>query len=473
MAHVELTREIVESPSGAQIGAFFDVDRTLVAGFSVVEFIRDAISSGRMGAVDLLGTVTAIAQFQFGQVGFSGFVAGTSAGLKGVSEAEFAAVAERVFQDRLAANVYPESRALVRAHLRKGHTVAVVSSATAYQIAPLARDLGIRHVLCTRLEVRDGRFTGGVLQPTCYGEGKAAAARDLAAAHGVDLERSYFYSDSDEDLPLLAAVGKPRPTNPNTRLRSIAAERGWPVRSFSSRGIPGPTAILRTSLAVGGMLPSFLLGLPAFLLDGSWRRTVNVAGSVWGEIGTALAGVDVRVTGEDHLWSHRPAVFIFNHQSAIEMLLLCKLLRRDFVGVAKSELRHNPIFGPAFMLAGSVFIDRADRDQAIRALEPAIEALRRGLSVAIAPEGTRSATAKLGRFKKGAFRLAMAAGVPIVPIVFKNALDALPKHALFVRPATIEVVVHRPIPTHEWTPKDLERRVSSVRRLYERTLRDE
>lgn len=471
MAHAELTREIAEGPSGARIGAFFDVDRTLVAGFSVAEFIRDAIVNGRMGPSEILDTATAIAQFQLGRIGFSSFVAGTSTALKGVPEAEFAEIGERLFRDRLAASVYPESRALVRAHRKQGHSVVVVSSATRYQIEPLARDLGIRHVLCTRLEVEQGRFTGAVLKPTCYGEGKAAAARGFAAAHGIDLEQSYFYTDSDEDLPLLAIVGRPCPTNPNGRLREIAVKRGWPIRQFTSRGTPGPTAILRTSLAVGGLVPSLLLGLPAFLLDGSWRRAVNVAASVWGEIGTALAGVDVQVKGEEHLWSHRPAVFIFNHQSAIDMLLLCKLLRRDFVGIAKEEVRSNPIFGPVFTLAGAVFVDRGNREQARQALEPAIDALRRGLSVAIAPEGTRSPTPKLGRFKKGAFHLAMAARVPIVPIVFKNALDALPKHAMFVRPATIEAVVLKPIATTDWTPQDLPQRIAAIQRLYQRTLR--
>jgi putative phosphoserine phosphatase/1-acylglycerol-3-phosphate O-acyltransferase len=468
----ELTREILDGPSGPQIAAFFDVDRTLLAGFSVIEFIRDGIVSGRMGPRGMLETAIAIAQFELGQIGFSSFAAGTSAGLRGTPEMEFAAIGERIFQDRLAADVYPESRALVQAHLKKGHTVAVVSSATRYQIDPLAQNLGIRHVLCTRLEVKDGKFTGGVLKPTCYGEGKAIAARELAGAHALDLEESYFYTDSEEDLPLLAMVGKPRPTNPNGRLREIAVKRGWPIHDFTSRGTPGATEILRTSLAVGSLIPSVLLGLPAFLLDGSWRRTVNVAASVWGEIGTALAGVDVRVQGEGHLWSHRPAVFIFNHQSAIDMLLLCKLLRRDFIGIAKKEVKNNPIFGPMFTLAGAVFVDRANHEQAVRALEPAIDALHRGLSIAIAPEGTRSATPKLGRFKKGAFHLAMAAEVPIVPIVFKNTLDALPKHAMFVRPATIEVVVHKPIATGDWTPQNLEKKIAAVRRLYQRTLRE-
>jgi len=472
MVDRELTREILEGPSGPSIAAFFDVDRTLLAGFSVIEFFRDGIVSGRATMQDTFDTLVAIAQFQMSQIGFSAFVAGTSGALRGTAEKEFAETGERIFRERLAADVYPESRALVNAHKRMGHTIAVVSSATRYQIDPLARDLGIKHVLCTRLEVKDGLFTGEVLKPTCYGEGKAVAAREFAAAHGIDLEESYFYSDSDEDLPLLAIIGNPRPTNPNGRLREIAVKRGWPIRSFTSRGTPGPSEIVRTSLAIGGLVPSLLLGLPALVFDGSWRRTINIATSVWGEIATALAGVDVQVHGEGHLWSHRPAVFIFNHQSAIDMLLLCKLLRRDFVGIAKKEVQKNPIFGPVFRLAGAVFVDRANHEKAVRALEPAIDTLRQGLSIAIAPEGTRSPTPKLGRFKKGAFHLAMAAKVPIVPIVFKNALDALPKHGVFVRPATIEAVVHKPIPTDDWTAENLEQKIATVHRLYQRTLRE-
>src|SRR5262249_35007455 len=153
--------------------------------------------------------------------------------------------------------------------------------------------------------------------------------------------------------------------------------------------------------------------------------------------------------------------FIFNHQSGIDMLLLCKLLRRDIVGIAKQEMRSNPIFGPAFALAGTVFVDRFNHDKAIQALQPAVEALREGLSIAIAPEGTRSPTPRLGRFKKGAFHMAMAANVPVVPIVFRNALDALPKHAAVVRPATVEVVVHPPIPTTKWTAETLDQEIAA------------
>ena len=470
VAWAEITREVDEGPEGPHIGAFFDLDRTLVAGFSVFTFLLDGLLSGRIGPTGIAQFMRAAAAFQLGRAGFSAFVTETLTLLGGAAEADFEALADRVFTERMAADVYPEARALVRAHLRKRHTLAIVSSATRYQAEPLARDLGIPHVLCTRLEVEGGRFTGRLIKPTCYGEGKLTAAQTLAAAEGLDLAESWFYTDSDEDLPLLEGVGKPRPVNPNTRLGAIATRRGWPSRTFTTRGAPSVMDVVRTSLAVGSFFSAVAVGLPVLALDRATRRWANVATTTWGELGTALAGIEVRVTGESHLWSSRPAVFIFNHQSAVDVLLLCKLLRRDFVAISKKEVRQNPVFGPLFALAGTVFIDRFDRHRAIEALRPAVEALRNGLSIAIAPEGTRMPTPRLGRFKKGAFHIAMAAGVPIVPLVFRNALDALPKHGIIMRPTQVDVVVHEPIDTSAWRHEDLDRHIADVERLYADTL---
>jgi len=470
VAWAEITREVDEGPEGPHIGAFFDLDRTLVAGFSVFTFLLDGLLSGRIGPAGLGQFARAALAFQLGQAGFSSFVSETLTLLGGAAEADFEVLADRVFAERLAADVFPEARALVRAHQRRGHTLAIVSSATRYQAEPLARDLGIPHVLCTRLEVENGRFTGRLVKPTCYGEGKLTAARTLTNGYGVDLAESWFYTDSDEDLPLLEAVGRPRPVNPNARLAAIATRRGWPARTFYTRGTPSAMDIVRTSLAIGSFFSSVLLGMPVMALDRDTRRWANVVGTAWGELGTALAGIDVQVTGEEHLWSARPAVFIFNHQSAVDVLLLCKLLRRDFVAISKQEVRQNPIFGPLFALAGTVFIDRSNRARAVEALRPAIDALRSGLSIAIAPEGTRMPTPRLGRFKKGAFHIAMAAGVPIVPLVFRNALDALPKHGIILRPTQVDVVVHPPISTAGWHHDDLDRHVAEVERLYADTL---
>ena len=464
--YAHLTREIYDGPAGPKVGAFFDLDGTLLAGFSSVAFFRDRLLSGYLAPRHLLEALFAAASFELGQIGFSGLVTGAAGMLTGLSEASMEALGERIFERQLASEIYPESWRLVHAHRHMGHTLTIVSSATRFQIEPLARELGIPHVLCTQLEVRDGAFTGSVVRPICYGEGKAIAASELAVRHGIDLERSYFYTDSDEDLPLLEIVGYPRPTNPNRRLAAIAGERGWPAKRFTSRGAPGVAEIVRTGLVVGSIVPSFLLGLPVAVLNKTYRDAINLGVTTWGELGTALAGIKLQVRGEEHLWSQRPAVFIFNHQSAIDPLLICKLLRRDVVGIARRGVRWNPILGPWLSLMGTVFIERFNREDSASSLEPAIRALRQGLSIAVAPEGTRSPTPRLGRFKKGAFRLARAARVPIVPITFRNALDALPKHGRVVRPANIEVIVHPPISTEGWTSADLDREIEKIHELY-------
>jgi putative phosphoserine phosphatase/1-acylglycerol-3-phosphate O-acyltransferase len=326
--------------------------------------------------------------------------------------------------------------------------------------------MGIEHVLCTRLIVEDHVFTGEVERPTCWGEGKAIAAHELAGRCDLDLDQSYFYTDSHEDLPLLEIVGHPRPLNPNRQLAQIAKERRWPVRRFKSRGRPSAADIVRTGLTYASIAPAVWAGAAAGLVNGSFREAINVASSVWGDLATSLAGIDLRVEGEEHLWSHRPAVFIFNHQSALDVVLMLKLLRRDMTGVGKQEIRRNPIFGPLFGAAGMVFIDRADSAKAIETLKPVVEALRQGRSLVIAPEGTRSPTPRLGRFKKGAFRMAMQAGAPIVPVVFRNVLDALPRDALIVRPATVEAVVLPPIDTSSWTVESLDDEIRAIRTRY-------
>jgi putative phosphoserine phosphatase/1-acylglycerol-3-phosphate O-acyltransferase len=464
--HAELTREVAEGEAGPKVGAFFDLDRTLLAGFSAGAFIRERVVSGRVSPREAAETLLGALAFALGRTGFSGFLAATTAAYRGLAESALEEIGRDVFERHLAREIYPESRALVRAHQARGHTVAIVSSATRYQVEPLARELGIEHVLCTRLEVEHGAFTGRVLKPTCYREGKLHYAQAFADLHGIELEQSWFYTDSADDLPLLEAVGRPRPLNPDARLAGIARDRGWPLRRFTSRGRPGAETLVRSALAYGSLVPSLAVGLGVSLLNRSRRSGVNVAVSTWADLASALAGLELRVEGEEHLWSHRPAVFVFNHQSGVDTLLLARLLRRDFTGVGKQEIRRNPLFGPAFAFAGVVFIDRSDTRKAIEALQPAVQALREGRSLAIAPEGTRSHTGQLGRFKKGAFHIALQARVPIVPIVFRNALDVLPRGALVLRPATVDVVVLPPVDTSAWTLETLDAEIEAIRRRY-------
>jgi putative phosphoserine phosphatase/1-acylglycerol-3-phosphate O-acyltransferase len=421
----ELTQEIDRAPSGPKIAAFFDVDRTLLAGFSAVGFMKDKFTTEGFSLGDMARAVAGTFRFGTKQTSFPSFLEETSTNLVGLTEHELLEQGERVFAKHLVTDIYPESRALVEAHQRRGHTVAIVSSATHFQIDALAKELGIEHVLCTELEFEKGKFTGKVRRPACWQEGKADAAGAFSEQVDADLSQSYFYTDSHDDLALLDLVGNPRLVNPDSELARVGARRGWPVYQFSSRGRPGAREIAGLVGSLTSLGPAALVGLPAALASGSLRKGADLMLSTYAELTTALTGVELNVEGEEHLWSHRPAVFIFNHQSGLDSILMAQLTQRDVVGVAKKELETTPIVGPLMKAAGVVFVDRGDRAKAIEAMQPAVEAMRKGLSVVIAPEGTRSATKKLGRFKKGAFHMAMAAGVPIVPVVLKNALDAL------------------------------------------------
>lgn len=222
---------------------------------------------------------------------------------------------------------------------------------------------------------------------------------------------------------------------------------------------------MRTIAAVAAIAPGLGAGLSTLAGTRDRRRAINRAIEVWGDLGTRAAGVTLDVAGRERL-SLRPAVFVFNHQSGADPFLLCALLRRDFVGIAKAEIRRNPVLGPAFAFADTVFVERGDRAQSIAALAPAIETLRAGLAILIAPEGTRSRTYAVGPFKKGGFWIAMAARAPIVPIVVHNARDVLPKGGWLMRSARVRVTVLAPIETHTWTPADLDAHVAEVRQSF-------
>ena len=129
-SHHELTREIDRAPAGPKIAAFFDVDRTLLAGFSAMGFMQDQLASGGLSFGNLLQAAGGTLRFGMNQTSFPSFLEETSSNLVGLTEDELLEQGDRVFANHLVTEIYPESRALVEAHQRRGHTVAIVSSAT-------------------------------------------------------------------------------------------------------------------------------------------------------------------------------------------------------------------------------------------------------------------------------------------------------------------------------------------------------
>ena len=229
-------------------------------------------------------------------------------------------------------------------------------------------------------------------------------------------------------------------------------------------------ALLRSLLALLAILPGLLTGflVGGFTLDR--RRAINASLRTWAWLGPLAAGIRFDIEGAEYLDTVRPAVFVFNHQCTIDPLLIVALLRHDIVGIAKREIRRNPVLGPAFAWADVVFVDRFDHERALEQLSPARDALARGLSVAIAPEGTRSWDAALGTFKKGAFHLAMSAGVPVVPIVFHDSQKLMPKGARLMRPGCVRVTVMEPVDTKTWLPENLDNTVGALEGEYRRLL---
>ena len=466
----EVITAISSGPGGPGIGAFFDFDGTVMDGYSARAFYRERLLHLEIGPVEAAQTLLAGLRGLTSEEDFERFVAISFAAWAGRSEDELAELGERLFVQQIASRLFPEIWELVAAHQQRGHTVVLASSATRFQVEPAAHALGVEHVLCTPLEAEDGILTGRAAGPTLWRNGKAAAVLSFAQAHDIDLTDSYAYSNGDEDVPFLSAAGHPHAVNPEDRLAQTAAERGWPVLRFGRRGRPGAQQLARTAAAYAGMFTAMGAGTAVGLLNRSRRRGVDTAASLAGELGLGLAGVQLNVQGEQHLWDSRPAVFLFNHQSQLDMLIVCKLLRGGFAGVAKKELANDPIFGAAFRLADTAFVDRSSTTEAKRALEPAVQRLREGVSLVVAPEGTRSPTPRLRPFKKGAFHMAMQAEVPLVPIVIRNAGELMWRDSRTIRPGRIDVVVHPAVPTRGWTKRRLDDGAEQVHQLYLDTL---
>lgn len=429
--------------------AFFDFDQTLIAGYSILAVARETAEQGaRRGKLRQTGKVLQdILKHKVYRSGanYHRLVKRTTRALTGVSEDALREIGELAYKKHLAKALFREAITLVETHRAAGHALVIVSSATRYQIEPVARVLGIEEICCTRLEVVDGRFTGQVITPLCYGEGKVLAAQRSARARKVALKHCWFYSDSSADLPLLRKVGHPVAVNPSDRLSTHARAHQWPQLQFSTRGMPSLENIARTLLTAQTIVATTAIGMLSKQLGRASHRTANHLTRMFGDVGSAFAGLDFEVEGMENLRRHGPAIFVFNHQSLLDSMVLAHLLRKDVVALCKKEMAHTPVVGLLLRQADTIFVDRDDTDQR-EVLQRALDVLHSGRSLVIAPEGSRSTLGDIQPFKHGAFYLARKAGVPIVPIVLHNVKDALPNGGWLIRPATIRITVLPPVP---------------------------
>ena len=220
------------SPDGA---AFFDLDRTLMNGSSAFYFGIAAYKEGLLPMRRLFVDGSAALAFRlFGATdeqseAVRDRILATVAGLEAQ---KLTNLAPQVIE-QLLPRITPEAAALLDMHAEAGRDVYIISASPIEIVGELAEALEITGGLGTQSEIVEGHYTGQLAAPFCYGEGKADVIRRLAGEHGYDLSKSYAYSDSASDLPMMQIVGHPVAVNPESALMAIAHRRGWPVVEFN------------------------------------------------------------------------------------------------------------------------------------------------------------------------------------------------------------------------------------------------
>lgn len=217
------------------------------------------------------------------------------------------------------------------------------------------------------------------------------------------------------------------------------------------------------------IVPAFTalaLGIIGWLVTWNKRTALNWMGRFLGHFGLLLAAVRIKVNHQERLGCYRPAIFIFNHRSGLDPIIICRLIQTNVIGIAKIELKHNPVLGPLLRFGDTLFVDRHSTQHNGNDLSGAFAAIENGLSIAVAPEGSRSKTQEIGEFKTGAFRIAIATGRPIVPIYIRDAHQCLPPRSSQLKPGVVHIDILPAIMPQNYellSPKEL---AEYARQLY-------
>jgi HAD superfamily hydrolase (TIGR01490 family) len=219
--------------SAGRRAALFDMDRTLVRRETASLYVRYRVDVGEASWSDLLRTLYWVAQYTVGVLDAQKVALIVLAEVRGMHETVLASRCEDWFPRYVERHIADAGRDAVRRHQQAGDLCAIVTGGSPYTARPLARRLGIEHVVSTVFEMdAERRFTGKPEQPLCLGDGKVERAERLAREQGFRLEDAIFYTDSVSDLPLLERVAEPVAVNPDPRLRRIADKRGWRIEAW-------------------------------------------------------------------------------------------------------------------------------------------------------------------------------------------------------------------------------------------------
>ena len=213
--------------------AFFDLDRTLISVNSGDLWVKRERRLGRLTSRQVIEATALFLAYRLSIVDIEAAMRKALAVYRGEREETLARWTREWYLQTVAPCVTPAARQALAEHRAQGHPLVLLTSSSPYVSVVVAEQLGLDAWISSRYEVRDGLLTGEPVLPLCYGAGKVGYAERWAAEAGVDLGRSYFYTDSYTDLPMLLRVGEPRIVNPDLRLRLYARWRGWPLLVWS------------------------------------------------------------------------------------------------------------------------------------------------------------------------------------------------------------------------------------------------
>jgi putative phosphoserine phosphatase/1-acylglycerol-3-phosphate O-acyltransferase len=408
--------------------AVFALDQTLIAGTSGPILARHLDAAGLR---------------QHSLPGITASARRSARAAKGWPVAEVRRAA-RGAADDLAQRLFPYAAAVVDEHKRAGRQLVLATRQPRCLLRPFAAKIGVDTLIATEWQAADGHLTGRIEGPVVSGRGKLGAVMSWAREAGVDSKASYAYSTGYFDSPLLDWVGHPVAVNPEPRLLGVAALQEWPIRYLDA-----PEGVIK----FGGRE----------LQD--WVRWLQRPGLV--------PNARFDIGGTEQIPHHGPVIVVFNHRSYFDPIALSLALARAdrpvrFLG--KKEVYDAPVLGTFNRLWGGIRVDRASGSD--EPLNRAIEAVRAGELVALAPQGTiprGPAFFSPGlRGRWGAARLAHATRAPVIPVGLWGTEQVWPRSArlpalrVIGRPA-VRVRVGAPIRlAYDDVARDAERIMTAI-----------
>jgi len=192
-------------------------------------------------------------------------------------------------------------------------------------------------------------------------------------------------------------------------------------------------------------------------------------GKFWSRFTCWISFCPVTVTGREKLLPEQSCIFVANHQGAYDIFLLYGYLNVPIKWIMKQSLRKIPLVGKACEMAGFIFVDSSSPVAAAKTIREAEQGLKKGASIVVFPEGARTRTGELGKFKKGAFQMAMDMKLPIVPVTINGSYKVLSRHTFLLSPHRMELIIHDPVFTDHLITGSLRDAATHIRTLSEQS----